>query len=361
MATRCANGVRRERAHSRPTQRALWHAFFASNRRFFALDPSTADGAAQLLALTSRADLVLYSTGAFATDCVDLEQARRANPALVTVECSSFGKSGPWRDYAAPDLVAGALAGSVAPTGDADTPSLKTFGELNFMVSGCYVAIGALAALHHARQTGEGQNVDVPVHNCIASCLEHVFMWPWYNHMFPTANGRAVERRGSLHWTDLYVVMQAVGGSIMVTPTPDLDRQLAWLIEEGAAGDLIDPKYQESEHRAESSRRMMEVLRDWVATKDVERLFHEAQKRHAPYGWVLPIERLADNPQLEARDWWQTYEIDGETLKGPGAPYRFGATPVTMEAYEGVGAASAAVLAELGWPRGAERDAEDSK
>ena len=97
--------------------------------------------------------------------------------------------------------------------------------------------------------------------------------------------------------------MQAIGGSIMVTPTPHMDRQLAWLIEEGAEDDLLDPKYQEPGSGAAYSRRMMQVLRDWVATKDVEQLFFEAQKRHAPYGWVLPIEKLADNPQLAARDW----------------------------------------------------------
>ena len=33
------------------------------------------------------------------------------NESLVVVDCSSFGKEGPWRDYNAPELVAAALAG----------------------------------------------------------------------------------------------------------------------------------------------------------------------------------------------------------------------------------------------------------
>ena len=328
---------------------SLWHAFFASNRRFFAVDPDTADGRAQLQALVLKADLVLFSTGAFGADCIDLEAARRQNPTLVVVECSSFGKRGPWKDYLAPDLVAGALGGSVAPTGDVDTPPLKPFGELNFMVSGCYAAIAALAALHHARETGTGQNVHVPVHNCIASCLEHVFMWYWYNHMFPTADGKALARRGSLHWTNLYEVMQAVGGSIMVTPTPHIDRQLLWLLEEDAVGDLLDPKYQQPEHPGEFYEGIMAALHDWVATKDVEQLFHDAQERHAPYGWVLPIEKVASNPQLEARGWWQSYRVGDAEVQGPGAPFRFGDTPGTLSAYQGVGGSTAEVLDELGW------------
>ena len=228
---------------------SLWHAFFASNRRFFALDPDTESGRTQLALLLENSDIVMFSSGAFATAHIDIETARKTNQSLVSVECSSFGKAGPWKDYLAPDLVAGALGGSVSTTGDVDTPPLKTFGELNFVISGTYVGIAALAALHHAREKGEGQHVHVPVHNCIASCLEHVFMWHWYNHLLPNATAKALERRGSLHWSNAYVVMQAVGGSIMVTPTPDFDAQLAWLIEEGVQDDLIDPKYQELENR----------------------------------------------------------------------------------------------------------------
>ena len=52
---------------------------------------------------------------------VDIEAAKRANPGLVVVEVSSFGTEGPWSDYLAPDIVAGALGGAAATTGDANT------------------------------------------------------------------------------------------------------------------------------------------------------------------------------------------------------------------------------------------------
>ncbi len=332
---------------------SLWHAYYASNRRFVSLDVETEPGARQLQTLAGKADLVILTTGTYGTDQVDVEQARRDNPALVAVECPSFGP-GPWQDYRAPDLVAGALGGSVFPNGDVDTPPLKTFGDLTFITSGTYVAIAALAALRHARETGEGQNVRVPVHNAIASCLEHVFLWYFYNRVFPKATSKALERRGSLHFSNLYVVMQAMGGSIMATPTPDIDRQLVWLIEEGFGHDLLDPKYQQREHRDEFAERLMATLAEWVVTKDVEELFYEAQRRHSPYGWVLPIEKVAENPQLEARDWWKTYDIGGNKIQGPGEPYRFGETPWTMGDYQSAGTSSADVVETLGW--GAEQE-----
>ena len=306
---------------------SLWHAFFASSRGMVALDPRTADGKARLADLVAEADAVLACAGSFAVDAADLPSAQRRRPQLVVVEASSFGADGPWRDFLAPDLVAGALGGAVATTGDADTPPLKTFGELNFVLAGAYAAIAVLAALHRQRRTGLGDHGTVSVHESIASCLEHVLMWVVYQDKLPNAAGPVLERRGSRHWSNAYEVMAAKGGSIMVTPTPSFDNQLVWLVEQEAQQDLLDPKYQEPANRRAYIDRFMQTLRDWVATRDVERLFFEAQERHSPYGWVLPVDKVAENPQLEARGWWQTYHLGDVAVRGPGAPYRFSDTP----------------------------------
>ena len=306
---------------------SLWHAFFASSRGMVALDPRTAHGKALLADLVAEADAVLACADSFAVEAAELPSAQRRRQQLVVVEASSFGVDGPWRDFLAPDLVAGALGGAVATTGDADTPPLKTFGELNFVLSGAYAAIAVLAALHRQRRTGLGDHGTVSVHESIASCLEHVLMWVLYQDKLPNAAGPVLERRGSRHWSNAYEVMAAKGGSIMVTPTPSFDNQLVWLVEQEAQQDLLDPKYQKPANRRAYIDRFMQTLRDWVATRDVEQLFFEAQERHSPYGWVLPVDKVAENPQLEARGWWQTYHLGDVAVRGPGAPYRFSDTP----------------------------------
>lgn len=326
---------------------SLWHAFFASNRRFFTVDPESHDGRAQLQRLIDRADLVLTCRDAFAVEQADLEAACQRRPELIVIDCSSFGPEGPWSDYLAPDLVAGALAGAAATTGDVDTPPLNGFGELNFMVSGAYVAIAALAALYNRRTTDVGQRVHVPVHECIASCLEQVFIFYWYGEALNRE--KVMARRGATHWSGAYMVMPARTGSIMVTPAPDFDAQLAWLIEEDAHQDLLDPKYQDPENLSLLIERIMEVLREWVSSKDADALFFEAQQRHCPYGWVLPIEKVADNPQLDARDWFVPYRIGKAETRAPGAPYHFSATPWALGDYVGPGEHTAAVLADIGW------------
>lgn len=328
---------------------SLYYAFYGSNRRSVVLDLESDEGRAQLRRLALASDVVV-DTGRLASAGIDVAALIEEQPALVVVSVSSFGSGGPWADYLTTDLVTGALGGLVATTGDVDTQPLNTYGELNFVTTGAYAAIGALAALRHARETGEGQLVELAAHEAIPSCLEHVLMWAWHHEALPIAESNVLPRRGSVHWSDVYAVMQARGGSIMVTVTPDPAAQLAWLMEKGAEEDLLDPKYHDLLQPRLLTMRMMEVLRDWVAEQAVEELFFEAQGRHFPYGWVLSPERVAASPQLEDRGWWADYEVGDTTVRGPGAPYRLEGTPVaSTRRLSAPGTDTAALLDEIGW------------
>ena len=306
----------RERAPFHKSGASLWHAYFASSRRLAGADSET------IAELAQSTDIIL--------DCERLDDSEalvEANPSLVIVDVTSFGRSGPWRDFQAPGLVAEALGGIAATSGDVDTPPLKLYGDQHAFVGGVYAAVGALAALNHARATGEGQIVRLSTHEALGSILEHVLMWAWYHELVPFADGPVLPRRGSLHWSNAYVVMQAIGGSIMITPTPDFSRQAAWLVEEGTGLELLDERFSDQANVAEMIELTMSTLREWVATKEVEPFFHEAQARHHPYGWVMTTPEVAANPQLEAREWWTEYPVGDSTAKGPGAPYHFSQTP----------------------------------
>ena len=328
---------------------SLWYAFFASSRRHFTVDESSSASLYELNALLGCADLCFLGKENSLTDKVNVEAARNRNPKLVVVDVSPFGTTGPWCDFKAPNLVASALGGSTGITGDDYTPPLKLFSELNFAISGAYAATAALAALYHAQETGEGQHVEVPVHECIASCLEHVFMWYYYHKHFPNARAPALERRGSLHWTNLYVVMPTKNGAMMVTPTPNIEAQLAWLVEEGAFQDLLDPKYEEPENRRGYFERLMQVIREWVAEEDSEELFFRAQERHAPYGWVQTVKQVANNPQLDARSWWQHIKVGERKVQSPGLPVQFLGTPGHVTEPEWLQTDAKNVLDAVGW------------
>ncbi|MCY3734198.1 MAG: CoA transferase, partial [Chloroflexi bacterium] len=267
----------RQRAPLHENGASLWHAYFASSRRFLSGDADT------IAELAESADIIL--------DCerlADPDALLAANPGLVIVDVTSFGRAGPWKGYQAPGLVAEALGGIAATSGDVDTPPLKLYGDQYAFVGGVYAAVGALAALNHARRTGEGQIVRLSTHEALGSILEHVLMWAWYHEMLPFGDGPVLRRQGSLHWSSAYVVMQAIGGSIMITPTPDFSRQAAWLIEEGRGFELLDERFSDPANVAEMIDLTMSTLNEWVATKEVEPFFRDLRRGHHPAVWVMP-------------------------------------------------------------------------
>lgn len=329
---------------------SLWHSFFASSRSFVSVDQDDLNETQALQQLCESANLICLCKSNPTADLVDLAKAKAANPGLVVVKLSSFGTQGPWSDFLAPDIVAGALGGAAATTGDIDTPPLKNFGELNFMISGAYAAIAGLSALYSQRKTGLGQTAQLSVHECITSCLEHVFMFYFYQQSLNRPEGRVLPRRGALHWSDAYGVMQGKNGCIMATPAPNFENQLMWLIEEDRHEDLIDPKYMEPENLRLRTLRTMDIMSRWIADKDVEALFHEAQSRHAPYGWVLPVEKVAENPQLQARHWYVPYPIDDTKVTSPGAPYHFSKTPWQLQPYQSKAQPIGDLAEQIDWP-----------
>ena len=178
-------------------------------------------------------------------------------------------------------------------------------------------------------------------------------MFYWYAETMQRPEGKVLPRRGALHWSDAYAVMPAQNGSVMVTPAPDFDTQLMWLIEEGVQEDLIDPKYQEPENLRLRVERSMQILRAWAAGKDARELFLQAQERHCPYGWVLPLEAVAENPQLAARDWYRKLTINDQTITAPGAAYHFsnteGEIELPLSPHTAAATDAAAILSDLGW------------
>ena len=78
-------------------------------------------------------------------------------------------------------------------------------------------------------------------------------------------------------------------------------------------------------------------------------LFFAAQERHMPYGVVLPIEQVAENPQLAARKWFTPYQIDSHSTLSTGAPYHFSDTPWELKDYKSLGDDQETILNEIGW------------
>lgn len=99
------------------------------------------------------------------------------NPAIVTCSLSGFGRTGPRAAEPGYDALVQAYAGYMALTGGPDEPPSRSGVSLIDFAGGLTAALGLVAALLEARQTGHGRDVDVALLDTGISMLTYLAAW----------------------------------------------------------------------------------------------------------------------------------------------------------------------------------------
>lgn len=134
------------------------------NKRGLRLDLKQPGGIAVFRRLTFSADVVIEGFRPGVMDKLGIGYAALAeiNPRLVFCSISGYGQDGPYAQRAGHDINYLALNGMLGLTGTRGGPPVSAAGQIADLGGGALMAaFGTLAALHHARRTGEGQAVDV--------------------------------------------------------------------------------------------------------------------------------------------------------------------------------------------------------
>lgn len=136
------------------------------SKRSVLLDLKAPDGPGLLLDLVERADLLIegYRPGVAERLGVGPEPCLARNPALVYGRMTGWGQHGPLAATAGHDIDYTALTGVLSMIGPADGPPSVPLNLLGDYAGGSlYLVVGLLAALQHARGTGQGQVVDAAI------------------------------------------------------------------------------------------------------------------------------------------------------------------------------------------------------
>ncbi|GAA1163785.1 CaiB/BaiF CoA-transferase family protein [Streptomyces hebeiensis] len=137
------------------------------NKRSLLVDLKTEEGAARVLDLAERADVLIegYRPGVAERLGVGPEDCLARNPRLVYGRMTGWGQDGPLADRAGHDIGYIAVTGALSMIGKAGDPPALPANLLGDYAGGAlYLVIGVLAALQHARTpNGAGQVVDAAI------------------------------------------------------------------------------------------------------------------------------------------------------------------------------------------------------
>ena len=307
-------------------------------RRSIGIDLKTAEGAEVLLRLVATADALIegFRPGVAERLGIGPDAALARNPKLVYGRMTGWGQHGPLATTAGHDITYLAMTGLLHGIGPKDGPPVPPINYVaDFGGGAMFLSTGLLAALLHARATGEGQVIDAAMTEGAGylGSMTRNFAWlgGWHDERsanmldggapnyrcYECADGRfvAVGALESQFWAAL---VGALGFDVATTPSP-YDRA-QWADCAALLSTTFKTKTRD----------------EWAE------LFGPLDACVAP---VLTLEEAPHHPHNLARGSY--VDVGGATMPGP-AP-RFSATPGAPGPLTAVRADTESLLAEAGY------------
>jgi crotonobetainyl-CoA:carnitine CoA-transferase CaiB-like acyl-CoA transferase len=305
--------------------------FLCANRgkRSVALDIATVEGAEAVRRIAARADVVVenFKVGGLKKYGLDYQSLSKLNPRLVYCSITGFGQTGPDAGRAGYDYMIQAMGGLMSITGEPDHEPMKVGVAVADLFAGMYAVSGILAALLHARATGQGQQVDIALFDVQAAMLANQATNFFVSGEVPTRLGNAHPNLAP------YQPFPTADGAVVIAVGND--GQFRALCR--ALGDpklAEDPRFltnaQRVAHRGELTGRLNALTgartsHDWMAALEAAGV---------PCGPINTLDRVFEEPQAKARGLVisQTREDLAEPVRTVASPIRMSLTPVSYDA-----------------------------
>jgi crotonobetainyl-CoA:carnitine CoA-transferase CaiB-like acyl-CoA transferase len=290
------------------TPRPLEFNLLLRNRKSIALDLKQPAAVGLVLDLVGRADAFIEGFRPGVTERLGLGPAEclLRNPKLVYGRMTGWGQTGPLAHAAGHDLNYIALTGALDAIGRRHAPPTPPLNLLGDYAGGSlYLAMGILAAIIEARQSGQGQVVDAAIVDGTASLLTSAFGM-YGAGLFSLERGTNSLDSGA-HYYEVYEC--ADGKWISVAP-----------IEERFYGELlrivgIPPEAIGQQRDRKNWERGKELLARAFRTKTREEWCRLLEGTDACFAPVLSMAEAPRHGHLEARGTF--IEVGGITQPAP--------------------------------------------
>ena len=270
------------------------------------LDISSCTGRAILNRLLARADIVVENFAPATSLALGLDYPALSaiDPALIAVSITSFGLSGPYRDYPATDIVTFAYSGHMYHSGDSDREPLRNALDQSWYVAGVNAATAAMAALFQRLTTGKGQQVEVSAMECLATHMVQAV--PYFSYM------GAIKGRRPVRGSGFEELMPVRDGYVV----PSVQGSQPWSVVADLIGleGLKDGKFASGSGRIEHGEELKQLLVKGLANWDRKPLFEASGERRLVFGMAQDAGDIYDCPHLEARDFF--IEVDHPEASG---------------------------------------------
>ena len=306
--------------------------FLCANRgkKSVELDIASPDGAEAVRRLAASCDVVVenFKTGGLKKYGLDYASLAAINPRLVYCSVTGFGQDGPDAHRAGYDYMIQAMGGLMSITGQPDgapgAEPMKVGVAVVDLFTGLYASNAILAALWHARATGEGQHVDIALFDVQAAMLANQAT-NWF------VSGKAPTRMGNAH-PNLAPYQPFACSDGMVIIAVGNDGQFRALC--GALGLEVEDRFATNALRVAEREALDPLIAAKTAGFTMQGLMQALEAAGVPCGPVNTIDQVFAEPQAIHRGLTveQTRPDLAEPIRTVASPIRLSKTPVRYDA-----------------------------
>jgi formyl-CoA transferase len=242
------------------------------------------------------ADLFIHNSRPQAIERLGLgyEDLKKINPSIIYAYSLGYARKGPYGHKPAFDDLVQGVSGAASLQSRVDgLPPRFMPSLIADKTTGLHLCIAVLGALYHRKCTGEGQMIEVPMLETLASfwLTEHLFGATWnperapmgydriinkFRHPFPTKDGYIC----ALPYTDAHWVK-----FFELAERPDLARE---------------KRFVDRNERAKHFSELYQVLGELLKHRPTEEWLEMFDKADIPAMPVRTLEELKDDPHLKA-------------------------------------------------------------
>jgi crotonobetainyl-CoA:carnitine CoA-transferase CaiB-like acyl-CoA transferase len=293
------------------------------NKRSLTLDPGQPQGAAIIRRLVAGADIVIANLPLEVMTKIGItyDSLCAIKSDIILVMISAFGPDGPYTHRVGFDSVAQAISGAMSLTGFPGPPvrALVPFEDFG---TALHAAFGAMVALYHRRQTGQGQLVDASL---LASGVTFMQSFLAERHV----TGRERRQRGNAGFysapsdcypvTDGWIVVAVIGASMF----------RRWALLVGREDLLEDGRFRDDLRRGDQHEAISQIMTAWTSVRTSAQALSALEAARIPAGAAQNLDQVLSDPQVRARALLQYLPYPGADKDVPLAntPVRLSSTP----------------------------------
>ncbi len=275
----------------------VWWSVIARNKKSATLNLREPRGQQLLRDLVVHADILIenFRPGTMEKWGLGYAELAKINRGLIMVRVSGFGQTGPYAERAGYGSVGEAMGGIRYIVGDPDRPPVRAGLSIGDSLAATFACVGALAALHHRKNTGQGQVVDSAIYEAVLAMMESTV--PEY-----TAGGFIRERSGAILPKTAPSNVYPTRSGEMIVMGANQDSVYSRLCDAMQRPELArDPRFVDHVARGENQAELDALISAWSITLDAEPLLQRLNDFGVPAGRIYRAPDMLADPHFAAR------------------------------------------------------------